>query len=648
MRLKKFFKWVCFFIFYAFSMNARAIYPMYSYFDLVAGESSVGYKDGPFYQALFHSPWGMALDSSSTQLYVADTGNHCIRLVDLAHGNQVSTVVGTGKSGSEDGDFSKASFNSPKQLVWVDDNRLVVNDDGDQALRLVDLNKKTVSTLAKVGGIWNIVYFPGRDEIYFTASDGGTFRKLNLKTREVSVIFQGRKEISQPSALCYGDGSFYISDLNSGDVYRLTPKASSLKAKDLDFEWTPIGKGSYIMAMAYSTGQLYALQRDDKVPFVRLGSTTEPIRLVSQWGYHLDDYPNRYLLLEGSSGPIPFLADPLSVKKFYIGHPLQNIVTSYRDIRQGELSAQNTFNSDGISDYQYPLAKPPGVFRILLLGDSRSFHYDDGYKSRELDLSMSTLSGILPKRLELCLNTLASLNNVPTHFEVLDAGQPVFDPLTIWTYYLGPDLAKKFDCDMVLIMLTNNVDLNPYFGRPLTSEGIPGKDPDMEFYLKPIKERLQGAPKEFLDLCLSKKLVSIDSTGRNPIFADPVSLVSDPQVCQSMVDLYSKPMKLLNEKLKASKNKQGNPIQLAYCYWTLNRLNGIELQQPFWDGVLKESGALHTDLTPLQTALRLSFYPYSEIGDNDHMFMEGHMLIGMLLAQQLIKDKIIPFESNPK
>lgn len=62
----------------------------------VFGTGEPGLLDGPVENAAFHDPHGMAISGDQHVLYVADTGNHAIRKIDLITG-QVSTIAGTGE-----------------------------------------------------------------------------------------------------------------------------------------------------------------------------------------------------------------------------------------------------------------------------------------------------------------------------------------------------------------------------------------------------------------------------------------------------------------------------------------------------------------------------------------------------------------------
>jgi DNA-binding beta-propeller fold protein YncE len=83
------------------------------------GSGEPGLADGPFAEARFSHPNGLALVGGD--LLVADTGNHALRRVDLAAGT-VGTVAGTGEKGRgirrEAGPASAIALRSPWDLAW--------------------------------------------------------------------------------------------------------------------------------------------------------------------------------------------------------------------------------------------------------------------------------------------------------------------------------------------------------------------------------------------------------------------------------------------------------------------------------------------------------------------------------------------------
>jgi len=109
----------------------------------VAGWTDTGEGSGA---ARFNSPGDITTDG--TFLYVADTGNHAIRKVDSLTGS-VETIAGTrGSSGLLDSANGVAPlFNAPEGIVWYN-GILYVADTGNHLLRKVELATGEVSFLA--------------------------------------------------------------------------------------------------------------------------------------------------------------------------------------------------------------------------------------------------------------------------------------------------------------------------------------------------------------------------------------------------------------------------------------------------------------------------------------------------------------------
>ena len=113
---------------------------------LLAGRSLVsGAQDGPGASATFGSPIGLALDPAGV-LYVVDRGNHAIRRI--AADGTVSTFVGlAGTSGSDDGQGAVARFNQPTGIAFDSRGALYVADAGNHVVRMVtpDGNVRTIA-----------------------------------------------------------------------------------------------------------------------------------------------------------------------------------------------------------------------------------------------------------------------------------------------------------------------------------------------------------------------------------------------------------------------------------------------------------------------------------------------------------------------
>ncbi len=102
-----------------------------------------GDKDGSFSYALLQHPIGIVYNTG--KLYVADTYNNKIKEVDLSN-KKITTLAGTGKEGFTNGSLSSASFNEPAGLTVLN-NKIYVADTNNDLIRVIDLNTKQVSTL---------------------------------------------------------------------------------------------------------------------------------------------------------------------------------------------------------------------------------------------------------------------------------------------------------------------------------------------------------------------------------------------------------------------------------------------------------------------------------------------------------------------
>jgi GH35 family endo-1,4-beta-xylanase len=174
-----------------------------------------GKADGKGSVATFTGPTGIAL--SGANLYIADTGNHTIRLItDIWGERTVATIAGkAGTSGAADGAaVATARFRSPAGLA-VDGDALYVADTGNSTVREITLNAAgaadRVDTLAGTPGL------PG-----FLDGEAGDAL------------------LNEPKDVAVGpDGSLYIADTGNGAIRKISNTApavvSTLTPTEVDF-----------------------------------------------------------------------------------------------------------------------------------------------------------------------------------------------------------------------------------------------------------------------------------------------------------------------------------------------------------------------------------------------------------------------------
>jgi hypothetical protein len=154
-----------------------------------AGSTTGGFNDGTGSAAQFSIPAGITIDKQGN-LYVADRGNFRIR--KITPGGTVSTVTGSGKQGTKDGNASEAEFT-------LDVRDLVVDNDGN--LYLSDVNR--IRKITPQGVVSTIA-----------GSDGGFADGDGLSAK---FDFPNGMTIDK-------EGNIYIADLVNNRIRKLSPE----------------------------------------------------------------------------------------------------------------------------------------------------------------------------------------------------------------------------------------------------------------------------------------------------------------------------------------------------------------------------------------------------------------------------------------
>jgi sugar lactone lactonase YvrE len=114
----------------------------------LAGNRSWGDHDNTTGTAArFNGPRGVALESSSTTLYVADALNNKVRAVAVADG-ATTTLAGSGATGYADGTGAAATFYAPTDIVAFSTTTLYVADYSANRIRKIVIATGAVTALA--------------------------------------------------------------------------------------------------------------------------------------------------------------------------------------------------------------------------------------------------------------------------------------------------------------------------------------------------------------------------------------------------------------------------------------------------------------------------------------------------------------------
>jgi len=202
----------------------------------VIGSGTAELRDGGYEVAGFKAPQGMALADPDT-LYVADTGNHSIRLVDLEK-RTVTTVAGTGLQrylfGLDTVDAS-SGLNSPWDVLWLDGQLFVA--------------------MAGQHQVWR--YDPAAGKLYLHAGSG------REELRDGPALRAG---LNQPSGLASDGHVLFVADSEASAVRRVDVEpggaVNTVVGMGL-FEFGDVdGVGDRVRlqhptGLAYAGGQLY-------------------------------------------------------------------------------------------------------------------------------------------------------------------------------------------------------------------------------------------------------------------------------------------------------------------------------------------------------------------------------------------------------
>ncbi len=216
----------------------------------VIGDGQARLQDGSLAEASFKRPQGMSLAGPDV-LYVADTGNHAIRLVDLAQGT-VMTVAGTG---SQEYLFGRTSapasggLNSPWDVLWLDDQLFIAMAGQHQIWRYDPATQRVLlhagsgreelrDGVARMGGLNQPSGLATDGQALFVAdAEASAVRRIDVADGGVMTTIVGtglfnfgdtdgvgdEVLLQHPKAVAYANGNIYIADTYNHKIKLLDP-----------------------------------------------------------------------------------------------------------------------------------------------------------------------------------------------------------------------------------------------------------------------------------------------------------------------------------------------------------------------------------------------------------------------------------------
>jgi len=206
-------------------------------------------------------PGKISADPKRRRLIVSDTNHN--RILVMSPTGEVITVIGSGAKGMSDGPLASATFSHPQGTVIIGE-KIYVADTDNHAIRMIDLAKKSVTTVAgngnqaitpNVAGTgksvalnspWDITLVDGRLIIAMAGSH--QLWTLNPTTLAVKPYAGSGREgiqdgplpsalLAQPSGLASDGSDIFIADSEVSGIRKI--------AADTPFVETLIGKGLF-------------------------------------------------------------------------------------------------------------------------------------------------------------------------------------------------------------------------------------------------------------------------------------------------------------------------------------------------------------------------------------------------------------------
>ncbi|WOL00279.1 NHL repeat-containing protein 2 isoform X1 [Canna indica] len=201
-------------------------------------------------------PGKLAVDVLNCRLFISDSNHNRIVVTDL-EGNFIIQVGSTGEEGLNDGTFDSATFNHPQGLAYnPKKNLLYVADTENHALRVVDFVNETVRTLAGNGtkgsdyagggkgtnqvlnSPWDLCYEPSNEKVYIAMAGQHQIwehNTMNGVTRAFSGDGYERNlngTSSSSTSFAQPSGITLAPDLQ--EVFVADSESSSIRAVDLN------------------------------------------------------------------------------------------------------------------------------------------------------------------------------------------------------------------------------------------------------------------------------------------------------------------------------------------------------------------------------------------------------------------------------
>jgi thiol-disulfide isomerase/thioredoxin/sugar lactone lactonase YvrE len=190
-----------------------------------------------------NSPWDLLIYGDS--MFIASAGNHQILRMDL-HTGKVYRYAGTGREALTDGPFTQAAFNQPSGLA-LNNGVLYVADAEASAIRTINLETSIV--LTAVGkGLFNFGDVDGsiddallqhcvgvevvEEDVYIADTYNGKVKVLDQLRGRIHTIADG---LNEPNDVIFLNGMLWVTSTNNHQLFKIDISTGEKQEVEIKF-----------------------------------------------------------------------------------------------------------------------------------------------------------------------------------------------------------------------------------------------------------------------------------------------------------------------------------------------------------------------------------------------------------------------------